>query len=61
MRIFKLAFKLLVISCPQSLIDTAIENSVNHYKQFVHNANITESVKVSLSEEDVALLNKITD
>jgi hypothetical protein len=47
-----------LVGCSQSLIDTAIENSVNNYKQFVHNANITESVKVSLSEEDVALLNK---
>jgi len=47
-----------LVGCSQSLIDTAIENSVNHYKQFVHNANITESLKVSLSEEDVALLNK---
>jgi flavin-binding protein dodecin len=47
-----------LVGCSQSLIDTAIENSVNHYKQFVHNANITESVKVSLSEQVVYLLNK---
>ncbi|CAD5274911.1 conserved hypothetical protein [Alteromonas sp. 38] len=44
--------------CSKTLIDTAIENSVNHYKQFVHNANITESVEVSLSEDDLILLNK---
>lgn len=47
-----------LVGCSQSLIDTAIENSVNHYKQFVHNANITESVEVSLSEDDLILLNK---
>ncbi|AMJ93762.1 hypothetical protein AVL56_05220 [Alteromonas stellipolaris] len=47
-----------LVGCPQNLIDTAIENSVSHYKQFVHNANIIESVEVSLSEDDVISLNK---
>lgn len=47
-----------LIGCPQHLIDTAIENSINYYKQYVHNVNITESVEVSLSEGDVILLNK---
>jgi hypothetical protein len=47
-----------LVDCPRALVDTAIENSVSHYKQFVHNANITESVEVSLSEDDVTLLNK---
>ncbi|MDP2534893.1 hypothetical protein [Alteromonas stellipolaris] len=47
-----------LVGCPQHLIDTAIENSISHYKQFVHNANIIESVEVSLSEDDVISLNK---
>lgn len=47
-----------LVGCSQHLIDNAIENSVSHYKKFVHKANITESVEVSLSEEDVTLLNK---
>ena len=47
-----------LIGCPQHLIDTATDNSIGHYKEFVHNVNIIESVEVSLSEGDITLLNK---